>query len=412
MNRTIAIIGGGAAGMFGAIAAASHNRAARVVVLEATDQPLDKVRISGGGRCNVTNNCFDPAELVKSYPRGSRELRGVFSRFQPQDTIAWFENQGVRLKAEADGRIFPTTDVSATIVDCLREAATKLGVDIRKLSRVKTVTSHDGSTETCKFEIDIHGSEPLCADRLLIATGSSPQGYRFAESLGHTIVPCVPSLFTFKVSDPRLDGLSGISFENVALELSVGGKTLRQSGPMLITHWGLSGPAILKLSAFAARELSESAYKGTLTIDFLPNRKQDNLTTRLSHARDTHGRKQVHVDSPLPIPRRYWEQICRQLAIDDNTTWSGLTKREIDGIVGELKSARFEIAGKGIFKEEFVACGGVNLKEIDFKSMRSKLCPGLYFAGEILDIDGLTGGFNLQSAWSTGWIAGLAMAEQ
>ena len=259
MNRTIAIIGGGAAGLFGAIAAASHNRSARVVVLEATNQPLDKVRISGGGRCNVTHNCFDPAELVRSYPRGSRELRSIFSRFQPRDTIAWFESHGVKLKAEPDGRIFPITDNSATIVDCLLDAAKQLGVEVRQQFRVKAITSHLEESDANRFEIDIHGNEPVMSDRLLIATGSSPQGYRFAESLGHSIVPCVPSLFTFKVSDARLDGLSGISFEKVALELTVGSKSFRQSGPMLITHWGLSGPAILKLSAFAARELAASS---------------------------------------------------------------------------------------------------------------------------------------------------------
>ena len=409
MTRSILIIGGGAAGIFGAIAAASCDSSAKVVVLEATDQPLDKVRISGGGRCNVTHNCFDPAELIKAYPRGSRELRSIFSRFQPRDTLAWFESQGVQLKAEPDGRIFPLTDNSATIVDCLLETARSMRVVINRQCRVKQIETRIDANGERTFDISLHSGESISGNRLLIATGSSPQGYKFAESLGHSIVPCVPSLFTFKVSDKRLEELSGISFESVEATLTDGGRKFQQSGPMLITHWGLSGPAILKLSAFAARELAECGYKGSLTIDLLPDLSRDAIAKLLSGSRDNYGRKQVHVDSPLPIPKRYWGRTTQHLGIPTETTWSGIKKAEIDAIVNELKAARFDVAGKGIFKEEFVTCGGVNLKEVDFKTMQSKLCPGLFFAGEILDIDGLTGGFNLQAAWSTGWVAGVAM---
>jgi len=410
MTKTIAIVGGGAAGTFGAIAAATHDRSAKVIVLEATDSPLDKVRISGGGRCNVTNNCFDPAELVKNYPRGHRELKSIFSRFQPRDTVAWFESRGVKLKAEPDGRMFPVTDSSATIVNCLLNAAAEFGVDLKYQSRVKAVRAVGERESSPQYEVDLHGESVLTCDRLLIATGSSPQGYRLAESLGHHIVPCVPSLFTFKVSDGRLDGLTGISFDQVELLLAVGDKKFRQTGPMLITHWGLSGPAILKLSAFAARELSDSNYRAELSVNFLPGQKRESLLRRLAASRDHYGRKQVQVDGPLPIPKRYWSRVIQRQGIPEETTWSGLTKAAMDAIVGELTNAQFAVSGKGIFKEEFVTCGGVNLKEIDFKMMQSKLCPGLFFAGEILDIDGITGGFNFQSAWSTGWVAGSAMA--
>lgn len=410
MSKTILIVGGGAAGIFGAISAATHNRSARVIVLEATGSPLDKVRISGGGRCNVTHNCFDPTELVKSYPRGYRELRSIFSRFQPRDTVEWFENHGVKLKAELDGRMFPTTDNSATIVDCLLTAAAEFGVELRCQSRVKAVRATGESGSGPRYEIDVHGESALLCDRLLIATGNSPQGYELAETLGHSIVPCVPSLFTFKVSDTRLEGLSGISFDQVELRLAVGDRQFHQRGPMLITHWGLSGPAVLKLSAFAARELSDCGYRAELSVNLLPGQKNETLTKKLAASRDHYGRKQVHADSPLPIPRRYWNRVIQHLEIPEEMTWSGLTKPAADAIISELTDARFMVAGKGIFKEEFVTCGGVSLKEIDFKTMQSKLRPGLFLAGEILDIDGITGGFNFQSAWSTGWIAGTSMA--
>jgi predicted Rossmann fold flavoprotein len=407
----IGVIGGGAAGIFGAIAAASESPNTDVVVFEATGEPLDKVRVSGGGRCNVTHHCFDPAELIKGYPRGYKELRGPFSRFQPRDTVTWFESRGVQLKAEADGRMFPVTDSSSTIIDALLGAARKAGVRIRLNSRVREVRAV-GTNDRPQFEIDIHDRGSERVDRILIATGSAKQGHRFAEALGHSIVPCVPSLFTFKVKDRRLEELAGVSFERVRLILSVGYKTrFEQVGPMLITHWGLSGPAIIKLSAWAARPLADQRYHARLGITFVPDLGRDDVNIALNNYKSARGKKRVIADGPYDMPRRYWMQLCRYIGIDADLTWSNITKSSMQAIVEQIIRAEFNVTGKGIFKEEFVTCGGVSLKEIDFSTMQSKICAGVYFAGEVLDVDGITGGFNFQSAWTTGWLAGKGMGE-
>jgi len=402
----VAVVGGGAAGFFGAIAAAEQNPAAEVVVFETTDRPLDKVRISGGGRCNVTHHCFDPAELIKNYPRGHRELRGPLSRFGPQETIAWFEQRGVTLKVEDDGRMFPTSDRSRTIIDCLIGAARSAGVQIRLNAGVKDIAP--GSPERLPgFTLSLHDGSTETFDRLLLATGSSPRGYRFAAALGHTIIPCVPSLFTFKVKDLRLEEMAGVSFDEVALTLRVGDRTeFRQTGPMLITHWGLSGPAVLKLSAWAARELHDAGYGAILTVGFTPGQTVEQVSRQIDNHRREHGRRRVIGDHLFDIPRRYWERVVAAVGIDGGTTWSHLTADATEGLVRELTEAQFAISGKGIFKDEFVTCGGVSLREVDFKTMASRVCAGLFLAGEILDIDGVTGGFNFQSAWCTGWTAG------
>jgi predicted Rossmann fold flavoprotein len=408
----IAVIGGGAAGVFGAIAAATRNQAAEIVIFEAAHQPLGKVRLSGGGRCNLTHHCFDPAALVRYYPRGSKELRGAFHRFQPRDTVAWFESHGVRLKTEEDGRMFPTTDKSATVVDCLLRAASGAGVQIRLDARVKSIETVDADGGSSLFEITSRGESTERFDRVLLATGSGPHGYRFAESLGHSLVPCVPSLFTFKVNDSRLGGLAGVNFDNVKLTMTLPcGKRLNQSGPLLVTHWGLSGPAVLKLSAWGARLLHDNNYRAELVISFLPNHSAEQLHEQLTAFREQHGRKRVHSENALPIPRKYWARVVHAAGIAPECTWTNVTKNATASIISELTRARFNVCGKGPFTEEFVTCGGVSLKEVDFKTMQSKLCPGLYLAGEILDIDGITGGFNLQSAWTTGWIAGRGMAD-
>ena len=408
----IAVIGGGAAGIFGAITAAEENPSADVVVFEATGEPLDKVRVSGGGRCNVTHHCFDPTELIKGYPRGQKELRGPFSRFQAEDTVAWFESRGVKLKTEADGRMFPITDRSSTIIDCLLSAARDAGVRVRLNSRVKEVRA-DGKGSTVQFEIEIHDRQTEPADRILLATGSAHQGHRFAEALGHTIVPCVPSLFTFKVKDARLEGLAGVSFEKVAVTLRVGGKKdFRQEGPMLITHWGLSGPAVIKLSAWAARPLHESRYRATLRVDFNSKLNDDDAYELLVHYKSKHGKRRVVTDGPFDFPRRYWNQVCQCVGVEDGLTWTEITKSALRALVKQVKRAELHVTGKGIFKDEFVTCGGVSLKEVDFSTMQSKVCPGLYLAGEVLDIDGITGGYNFQSAWTTGWLAGKGMAQR
>lgn len=409
----IAVAGGGAAGFFGAISAATHNPSAEIVLLEATHQPLNKVRISGGGRCNVTYHCFDPLELAQGYPRGSKELLGPFSRFQPRDTMAWFEKKGVRLKTEEDGRVFPVTDQSSTVVDCLMNTARNIGVQIRLGARVKSIQTVADAKNTPQFEIELHNGVHERFDRVLLTTGNSPQGHRLAQALGHNIVPCVPSLFTFKISDSRLEGLAGISFEKVKLTLTDSERNeLEQTGALLITHWGLSGPAVLKLSAWGARMLHQSHYQAQLAINLLPDFSAEELYRKLVVYKEQNSKKRVSTEAVFSIPSRYWSRIVQFVGIAEETTWTNLTREAMSALLSELTCGRLAVSGKGIFKEEFVTCGGVNLKEVDFKTMQSRVSGGLYLAGEILDIDGITGGFNFQSAWTTGWIAGMSMAAQ
>jgi predicted Rossmann fold flavoprotein len=403
----IVVVGGGAAGFFGAIAAAT-NPHTRVVLLEAGRAPLAKVRISGGGRCNVTHACFDPAVFVQNYPRGNKALRGPFSKFQARDTVEWFARRGVELKTEADGRMFPITDDSATIANCLLEAARNTGVEIRTGTPVERARCLLGP----QFEIKLKSGEVLQGDRLLLATGSSPQGHRIAKSLGHSIVTPVPSLFTFNLKDERLEGLAGVSVANVRLRLidkdSGKSSNLEQTGPILVTHWGISGPAVLKLSAWGARFLSDRRYKASLLINWLPQYNPEELRGQLQDMRGKE-KKAIANSCPFSLPRRLWESLLRAGAIDSQQRWAELSNKSINRLVGELARGEYEIIGKGVFKEEFVTCGGVSLKEVNFKTMESRLCPGLYFAGEVLDIDGVTGGFNFQSAWTTGWLAGGAI---
>lgn len=414
----VVVIGGGAAGFFGAVACASAHPHTQVTLLEAGRQPLAKVRISGGGRCNVTHACFEPALLVQAYPRGSKALRGAFSRFQPRDTVAWFESRGVQLKTEADGRMFPVTDSSETIVDCLLQAAQEAGVKIRTSTPVKSVqfiqefSPKQGGKPKGRFEIGLKYGETIECDRLLIATGSNPQGYRWAKDLGHPIEPPVPSLFTFNLPDPRLQDLAGVSVNNVCLRLPDAGKTLKeQTGPLLITHWGLSGPAVLKLSAWGARFLQEQNYQIPLLINWLPQYNPESLRQLLLVVKSQLARRLIVTSCPVPIPKRLWRSLITNVGIGEQHRWAELSKKALNQLVQELTQGRYLIKGKGVFKEEFVTCGGVSLKEINFKTMASRRCPGLYFAGEILDIDGVTGGFNFQSAWTTAWLAGQAMGK-
>jgi predicted Rossmann fold flavoprotein len=415
----IGVIGGGAAGFFGAIAAAEANPEARVTLFEAGREPLAKVRISGGGRCNVTHGCFEPGALVQYYPRGGKALRGVFSRFQPKDTIAWFTDRGVTLKTESDGRLFPVTDDSGTIIDCLMDAAENAGVNLKNNAAVKSI-----QREEFGFAIEMRNGEVIQFDRILLATGSSAQGYQMSRQLGHTVVTPVPSLFTFNVTDRRLDGLAGVSVPEakVKLRTSIGekagektsdktGEKLEQSGPLLVTHWGLSGPAVLKLSAWGARALHDSHYNGMLTVNWLPKAKPEGLRDELVKVKTQLAKKSVRSNCPVILPRRLWESLIEAAGIPSELRWSDLSKVMLNALLKELLQGEYEITGKGVFKEEFVTCGGVDLKEVDFKTMESRICSGLYFAGEVLDIDGVTGGFNFQSAWSTGWIAGKAIVE-
>ncbi|MDJ0533676.1 MAG: NAD(P)/FAD-dependent oxidoreductase [Xenococcaceae cyanobacterium MO_207.B15] len=402
----IVVIGGGAAGFFGATACAKVNTNVRVNILEAGTKPLAKVRISGGGRCNVTHHCFDSTQLVQNYPRGGKALRGAFTRFQPRDTVEWYESRGVKLKTEADGRMFPVTDNSATIINCLTKEAEKLGVVLHTSTPVKSLEYNQR-----KFQIGLRNGGNLLADKVLIATGSNPLGYRWAKQLGHTIESPVPSLFTFNIQDPRLKDLAGVSVQNARLKLLGTGKNqLEQTGALLITHWGISGPATLKLSAWGARFLYEHNYHNVLEINWLPQYNQETIKQKFLQIKSATPKKKIITYSPLSLPKRLWQSLVNHVGIKSSKIWAELGKKELNKLVLEILQGQYQITGKGVFKEEFVTCGGVSLKEVNFKTMESKKCPRLYFAGEVLDIDGVTGGFNFQSAWTTGWLAGNAMA--
>lgn len=410
MTKTrLIVIGGGAAGFFGAITAAELLGAdGEVTIYEATAHPLAKVRVSGGGRCNVTHHCFDPRELVKRYPRGGRELLGAFHRWQPRDMIAWLAERGVETKVEEDGRMFPVTDNSATIVDCLTSAAAKAGVRVVTPMAVRGVER--ARPEGRDFWITLSDGSNARCERLLVATGGnrSSVGFTIAEALGHTIEPLVPSLFTFHIDDPRLIGLSGVSAPNVTT--AVPGTKLRESGPLLITHWGLSGPAILKLSAWGARELAARNYEFPLTVNFAPAHTRDSMVRELTAVREKNPRKQIATWSPIDVPQRFWEKLVSAAGIQPSAVWTGIGNAAINALAGQITAAEFKVVGKSLFKDEFVTCGGVRLSEVDFRTMESRKCPGLHFAGEVLDIDGVTGGFNFQAAWTTSRIAGAAMA--
>lgn len=402
----VVVIGGGAAGFFGAIACAEGHPHVQVTLLEASRNLLSKVRISGGGRCNVTHACFEPTALVQHYPRGNKALRGPFTRFSPTDTIDWFRQHGVKLKTEADGRMFPVTDDSATIVDCLQQTARAVGVDIWVNSSVADIQHRSD-----RFAITLRSGEVLKCDRILIATGSHPSGHKLAVSLGHSLVPPVPSLFTFNIPDPNLWELAGIAVETAQVTLQVPDhKPLVQTGPLLITHWGMSGPAVLKLSAWGARSLYDCRYRATILVNWLPDYSLNQVSEVLQDTKTNHGRKAVLAFSPFALPRRLWHYLVSRIGIVEDLRWAELSKASLQKLVQELCRSSYPIRGKGVFKEEFVTCGGIPLKEVDFKTMESRCCAGLFFAGEVLDIDGVTGGFNFQNAWTTAWLAGQAMA--
>ena len=401
----MAVVGGGAAGFFSAIACAEAD-GGPVVLLEKSSQLLAKVRISGGGRCNVTHACFDPATLVMRYPRGGRELRGPFHHFQPVDTVEWFESRGVKLKTETDGRMFPITDRSETIIRCLLDAASASGVEI--FTRTGLV---GGERSATGFRLTLDGSRTLQAGKLILASGGprlASGGPAVAAALGHTLSEPVPSLFTFHVEDERLKGLAGLSVETARVQ--VVGAGFDQTGPVLITHWGVSGPAILRLSAWGARWMHERDYDFTIRINWGGDVSRDDVLQRLRALKETDAKKLVAGDPAFAIPGRLWERLARAAGIKAETRWAHVPREALLVFAEQLTAGEFHVRGKSMNKEEFVTCGGVNLREVDFRTMESRRCLGLYFAGEILDIDGITGGYNFQSAWTTGWIAGRAAA--
>jgi predicted Rossmann fold flavoprotein len=404
-SRQIIVVGGGAAGFFAAIAAAEQG--AVVTLLEKSARFLDKVRISGGGRCNVTHACFEPREFATRYPRGGKALLSPFTKFSARDTVEWFESRGVKLKAEADGRMFPVTDSSQTIVDCLMNAAQRAGIDLRLSSSVESVVRTTGE----KFELSLVSGEKMACDKLLLATGGcrAVVAGHLAVSLGHTLEPPVPSLFTFQIESPWLRLLAGVATELV--EVAVPLAKLRERGPLLVTHWGLSGPAILKMSAWGARSLHDLNYRFPLLVNWLPEFSAEKIAGEFQRRREMTGAKLV-VNVPLaPLTARLWEQLVSAAGIARDTRWAALNKAQSLALVQQLTRSEFLVTGKSLNKDEFVTCGGVRLGEVNFKTMESKVCAGLYFAGELLDVDGITGGFNFQAAWTTGWIAGHAMAN-
>jgi predicted Rossmann fold flavoprotein len=411
-KQSIAIIGGGASGIFASLRCAKVAKAKKIDVdirvFEASTKFLKKVRISGGGRCNVTHNIFEVNAFCLNYPRGQKELLSPFQKFQATDTVKWFEERGVDLKHEDDGRMFPVTDNSETIIDCFMQEASKHEIKLLNKMNVKSLKKlGDG-----KISLFINDDESFIADSVLIATGSMLGGYHLAKNLGHSITEIAPSLFTFKIEDEILEGLSGTSFSQAALTLKIdGAKPFEQKGPLLITHWGLSGPALLKLSAWAAREMMHTNYKAIITINWLGIERQDDAEKLLKTIKNNNTKTSVGKAYPSELTKRFWLQLLIKCGISKEKNWSEISKKEFRLIVKNLFNCELNVLGKSRFKEEFVECGGINLKEINFKTMESKVCSRLYFSGEVMDIDGITGGFNFQSAWTSGWIAGNNMAH-
>ncbi|NDI99535.1 NAD(P)/FAD-dependent oxidoreductase [Flavobacterium sp. LaA7.5] len=391
----VIIAGGGAAGFFTAINIAEANPDIKIAILERGKEVLSKVRISGGGRCNVTHACFIPNDLVKFYPRGEKELRGPFNRFCSGDTIEWFERHGVELKIEEDGRMFPVTDSSQTIIDCFQDAVKKLRIQVRTGQSIQTVYK---AKEYWKIETQ---NENYICETLVMATGSNPKMWQMMEELGHTVVPPVPSLFTFNIKDSRIKDLMGVSAHT---SVKVKGSKLEASGPLLITHWGMSGPGILRLSAWGARELAEKNYQFTLQVNWLNDVTVDECIDTLKDLKQEQAKKLVAKKSPFDFPNRLWENLVAASGINDTIRWADLSGKQLNELANQLVCGEFQVNGKSTFKDEFVTAGGIELKEVNFRTMESKLAENLYFAGEILNIDAITGGFNFQNAWTGGFI--------
>lgn len=394
-NFDIIIVGGGAAGFFTAINIAEKNPKLKIAILERGKEVLSKVRVSGGGRCNVTHACFDPNELVKFYPRGEKELRGPFHQFCSGDTIEWFEKHGVELKIEDDGRMFPVSNSSQTIIDCFLKATEKLGIKALTGQSVQSIFKK----EDC-WKIDTQ-NENFAAAKLVMATGSNPKIWDMLQEQGHAIVSPVPSLFTFNIKDPRIKELPGVA---ARVTVNVKDTKLESTGPLLITHWGMSGPAILKLSAWGARILHDKNYQFTIFVNWLNDVETEDAEKILKDLKQEHAKKAVSKKSPFDFPNRLWESLVFASEIGSETKWADLSRNQLQNLALQLTKAKFQVNGKSTFKEEFVTAGGIDLKEINFKTMESKLHQNLYFAGEIVNIDAITGGFNFQNAWTSGFI--------
>ncbi len=400
MKYDIIIIGGGAAGFFTAINAAELAPNAKILILERGKEVLTKVRISGGGRCNVTHAEFTPSELIKKYPRGEKELRGPFHSFMTGDTIAWFEERGIELKIEEDGRMFPVSDSSETIIDCFLSETQRLGVKILKNHSVQNITS-----ENEQWLINTNNGS-FSAEKVLVATGSNPKIWKLLEDLGHQMETAVPSLFTFNIKDKRITDLPGVAtFASVKIPQI----NMDDEGPLLITHWGLSGPAILKLSAWGARDLNDLGYKFKIMVNWLAPQNTEEILEQLLELKLKHAKQQLSKYAQFDLPKRLWKNLVTASGISETDIWADINKKQLVTLSEQLTKSEFPVDGKSTFKEEFVTAGGIKLNEVNFKTFESKLQKNLYFAGEVLNIDAITGGFNFQNAWTGGYLAAKAM---
>jgi predicted Rossmann fold flavoprotein len=406
-DKQLVVIGGGAAGFFCAVNAARMNPSMKVTIVEKTSKLLSKVRVSGGGRCNVTHACFEISSLVKRYPRGTNFLKKTFHQFNTNHCKEWFEQRGVKLKTEADGRMFSITDSSQTIIDCLLKEANKYGVEIVMNSEVRSMKHKEG-----QFMLELANNRLITSDYVCVACGGYPKSSMFdwLKALGHSIEEPVPSLFTFNMPGCPITKLMGVSVEKATVKI-VGSK-LSDEGPLLITHWGMSGPAILKLSAWGARELANKDYHFNILVNWLADYNEQTLRDQWQSIRNEHTAQKIGNRNPFNLAARLWVYLLNESGVHEDLRWADLPSKEQNKLIKNLTAHEFEVKGKTTFKEEFVTCGGIRLSEVDANTMESRLVPNLFFAGEILDVDGVTGGFNFQHAWTSGWIAGKAIASR
>lgn len=402
----VIIIGGGAAGFFTAINAAENNKTLKIAILEKGKDVLTKVKVSGGGRCNVTHAEFIPKDLTQNYPRGEKELLGPFHSFMTGDTIAWFEKRGVALKIEEDGRMFPVTDSSQTIIDCFISETDRLGIDVLKNHSVKDIQQDEEGWLLTMSEDDFK------TKKLVIATGSNPKVWKLIENLGHKVVPAVPSLFTFNIKDGRITELPGVATDASVKVVDARGKVqLESEGPLLITHWGMSGPAILKLSAWGARILEPTGYRFSIKVNWLLDVSEEQALDRLMALKDAQPKQTLLKYAQFDLPKRLWQSLVQAAGINAIETWADISKKKLHNLANQITASHFDVDGKSTFKEEFVTAGGIDLKEVNFKTFESKLHENLFFAGEVLNIDAITGGFNFQNAWTGGYMVAQTIAS-
>ena len=402
----LVVVGGGAAGFMTAVTAA-ENGVKRIIILEGSAKLMEKVRISGGGRCNVTNASWIPNELAENYPRGGIKLLESFNRFAAGDVFDWFEKRGLKLKIEDDNRVFPISDSSLDVISCLKKNAITKGVEISTKFFVKEIFK----TPDNFFNLINSEKDSIIAKNIVLSTGGHPSGHKLAKSIGHSIVKTVPSLFTFTTKETKLNECSGVSIKNIDLEIQLNNKSFKNRGDLLITHWGFSGPAVLKLSSIAARELFEQKYKCKLIIKW-SDLEYEELKEKINNLKLNYGKLNIINLRPLPLlTKRLWVFLLNKMNINKDKKWADLLAYEREIMINSLLKDKYIISSKGPFGEEFVTSGGVSINEVDFKSMESLICPGLFFSGEILNVDGITGGFNFQHCWTSGWLAGQAVSK-